>query len=234
MTGLEWVRAALVTLGTLDPIETPNDQEAADALDIGNDWIDALALDGFTLYYLLRTVVNLVASQASYTIGVGGDINIARPVVIEHAGLVLNTGTTPVAEIPLAVLTDPQWEGIVQKTYSSTYPTGLHYDYNWTAGLAQISLYPIPNQALSQLVLYTPSALTEMTLTGNVTFPPGYRRLLKLGLARELSAQGFDGWNGEKERLYLNAKAAVDARNLRPTDLYVGGRGRSNIYTGTV
>jgi hypothetical protein len=234
MTGLQWVRSALVTLEVLDPTETPTAQEAADALDIGNDWIDALALKGFALYYLLRTVVPLTGAS-SYTIGVGGTINIARPVEIDHAGLIIDTSASPLSEIPIDVFTDQQWEGIVQKGYSAaTYPQGIRYDYNWAAGLATITPWPIPTSTTMSLVLYTPSALTEMTLAGNVTFPPGYRRLLKYGLARELSASGFGGWTGEKEQRYINAYSDVEARNLRMSDLHVGGRGRSNIYTGAV
>lgn len=230
-TGLDLITAALKTLQVVADEETPEASEAADGLLRLNDWIDALALDDFTIYYLLRTVVPLTASTASYTIGVGGTINIPRPTDISAAGLILNTGTVPPNELEIDVFTQQQYEGIVQKTYSSTYPQGIYYDHGWVGGLATIAPFPIPNQSLSQLVLYTPQALTEMTLAGNVTFPPGYRRLLRYGLARELAPE-FGGWDAQKEKLYLTAYQMVQQKNLRMSDLMVGGGQRSNIYTG--
>lgn len=231
MTGLALINAALKTLNTLASDETATATEMQDSLARLNDWIDSLALEDFTIYFLLRTVVALTASTASYAIGVGGAINIIRPTEISAAGLILNTGTTPPQELPIAVFTDQQYESIVQKSYSSTYPDGIYYDHGWTTGLATISPFPIPNQSLSQLVLYTPQALAEMTLAGDVTFPPGYRRLLRYGLARELAPE-FGGWDEAKEQLYLDAKQHVQQKNLRMSDLRVGTYQRSNIYTG--
>lgn len=231
MTGLALITSSLKTLQVLADEETPSASEAADSLLRLNDWIDSLALDDFTIYFLLRTVAALTASTASYTIGVGGVINIPRPTEISAAGLILNTGTIPPQELPIDVLTQQQYEGIAQKTYSSTYPTGIYYDHGWVTGLATIWPFPIPNQSLSQLVLYTPQALLEMTLAGDVTFPPGYRRLLRYGLARELAPE-FGGWDEAKERLYLTAKQKVEQKNLRMSDLLVPTVTRSNIYTG--
>lgn len=233
MTGLALITSALKTLQVVADEEAPSASEAADSLLRLNDWIDSLALEDFTIYFLLRTVKALTASTASYTIGTGGAINIARPTEISAAGLILNTGTTPPQELPIDVFTDQQWESIVQKTYSATYPDGIYYDHGWAAGLATVSPYPIPNQSLSQLVLYTPQALLEMTLAGDVTFPPGYRRLLRYGLARELAPE-FGGWDEKKEQLYIDAKQKVQQKNLRMSDLMVDTERRSNIYTGVV
>jgi len=120
MTGLALITSALKTLNATAVEEDPTNAEAQDALLRLNDWIDSLALDDFTIYFLLRTVVALTASTASYTIGTGGAINISRPTEISAAGLILNTGTTPPQELPIDVFTDQQYENIVQKTYSST------------------------------------------------------------------------------------------------------------------
>lgn len=233
MTGTQWVTAALKTLNAVAAEETPTAAEFADALERGNDWIDALGLEDLTIFFLLRSVFPLTANTASYTIGTGGVFNIARPTTIAAAGLILNTGTVPPLELPIDVFTDQQWEGITQKSFAATYPTGIHFNYGWTNGLATIEPYPIANQNLSSLVLYTPSALVEMTLAGNVTFPPGYRRLLRYGLARELAPE-FGGWDGAKELLYQNAKQNIQQKNLRMSDLLTGSWMRSNIYTGEV
>lgn len=234
-TGYSLIVSALRKLNALQSGEVPDADEASDALEMLNDLIDGWALQDFIIYFLLRTVVNLAASTASYTIGSGGAINIARPIDISAAGLILNTGLTPIQEVPITVLTDQAYIGVPQKTYSSTYPDGIYYDHGNVLGLGTIYPLPIPNQALSQLVLYTPQALTEMTLAGGVSFPPGYRRLLKLALARELAPE-FGGWDGAKEMLYTDALRDVKDKNLRMSDLSLGRLptfgGLSNIYTG--
>lgn len=235
MTGAALINAALKALNVLSAGEVPDANDANDSLLRLNDWLDALGTQDFSVYYLLRTVVPLVNGTANYTIGTGGAVNIPRPVSIDHAGLVLPA--TPVSqEVPTTVFTDQMWQSIGQKSYSATYPQGIYYDYNWVSGLATITVYPVPNTSTASLVLYTPSALTEMTLAGDVTFPPGYRRFLRYGLARELSAE-FGGWSDAKEALYQSAWQWVQQQNLRMSDLTIDpmfGHGRSNVYTGEV
>lgn len=237
MTGLQWVTRALRTLNAVAAEETPSAAEAADGLEIGNDWLDSLATQNFAIYFLLRTVVPLTANTASYTIGTGGAINIVRPADVEAANLII--ATSPVAtETPIDVFTDQEWKLIPQKTATATYPMGIYFDHGWVNGLATISPYPIPN-ANTSMAIYTAQALTQMVAGVDVTFPPGYRRFLNYGLARELAASGFGGWDGGKEVIYTSARSDVMARNLRMEELlidpmFAGRGGKSNIYTGTV
>jgi hypothetical protein len=238
MTGLALISSALKTLGALASGETADPDEAADALLRLNDWIDALATQDFTIYYLLRTVVPLINGTTSYTIGTGGVINIARPTEITQAALILNNGAAAadILEIPIAVYTDQEWAAIGMKGMAGTYPGGIYFDHNWVGGLAKIYPLMVPNVNTTSLVLYTPAALAQMTLSGNVTFPPGYARLLRYGLARELSPE-FGGWDSQKESLYLDAMGDVQRKNLRMTDLLLPpalvGRGMYNINTDT-
>src|SRR5262245_37439258 len=127
MTGNAWIRAALVKLGALDPTDSLDADTAQSALDTGNDWIDSLALQDFSIYYLLRTVVPLSASTASYTIGTGGTINIIRPVEIDHVNLVISSTPTN-TETPISLFTDQEWELIPQKAATASYPQGIYYD----------------------------------------------------------------------------------------------------------
>lgn len=238
MTGAQWVAAALKTIGALAAGETADAPDAVDALERGNDWIDAMATQDLLIYYLLRTVVPLIGNTASYTIGAGGTINIPRPTDIAQAALILDT-SQPAAlqfETPIPVYDDQQWAAIPNKGMSGTYAGGIYFDRNWVAGLGTIYPLMIPNANGTSLVLYTPQALTQMTMAGDVTFPPGYRRFLRYGLARELAPE-FGGWDGGKETLYLDALRDVQAKNLRMTDLVIDpaltGRGMYSIWTDT-
>ena len=179
---------ALQLLGVVDPTSTPSAEDANIAFEALNDWIDALATQRLSIYYVTRTAHTLVSGTASYTIGSGGTINIARPLWLEQAGLIIDTGASTPTEIPIRVLDDDERALIAQKTLQSSYVEGVWLDHNWSAGLARVFVYPIPNISTTQLVLYTPTAITEFAnLSTDYTFPPGYRRAITFNLANELA-----------------------------------------------
>lgn len=219
MTGADLVASAMKTIGTLASGETPSSEEANDALLRLNDLLDAWGTQRLTIYYQARTVKTLAASTASYTIGTGGSINIARPTVIENAGLILDTSATIPTEVPLQVLTLDQWAAIRQKTLASALSQKVFYDYGWTAGLGLIYPWPIPTVGTTQLVIYSPQALTAMTLAADYTFPPGYARLLRMGLARDLAPEFGATWDQAKDDLYREAISDVKRSNFRLSDL---------------
>lgn len=168
--------------------EAPTDAEAQDALAWLNSLIDAWGLTSLTKHFLRRTATTLTASTASYTIGTGGTINIVRPVEIRNAGLILDrTAATPV-EVRIAVLTDDEYARWPQKTLETTYPLGVWYDRNWSAGLGRVYPLPIPDNGNTQLILYTLDAIAEFAdLTTDYTFPPGYEEAFEYNLAVRLA-----------------------------------------------
>jgi hypothetical protein len=179
---------ALQLAGVVSPVDTPSAEDLSTAFSALNDWIDALGTERLSIYYVARTVKTLANGTPSYTIGSGGSINIARPLWIENAGLVINTADTYPVEIPIRVMTDDEWASRAQKTLPSNLILGIWYDHNWSAGLGLIYVWPIPNVSTTQLVLYTPTAITEFAdRTTNYTFPPGIRRMLLFNLANELA-----------------------------------------------
>ena len=104
-------------------------------LDTLNNWMDSLGTDRLSIFHLVRTVHTLSGSTASYTIGVGGTINIARPMWVQNASLILDSGAATPTEVPIQVFSDDEWAGVSQKTLSGSQPTGIWFDHAWTAGL---------------------------------------------------------------------------------------------------
>lgn len=239
MTGLQLISAAMKTIGALAAGETPSSEEASDCLLRLNDLIDNWATQRLTIYYQLRTTKTLTANTTSYTIGTGGAINIVRPTLIEAAGLIIDTTATTPTEIPIEVFTLQQWQAIAQKTLTAALSRGIFYDYGWTSGLAVIYPWPIPTVSTTQLVLYTPQALTAMTLAGTYTFPPGYARLLRMGLARDIAPEFARPWTGDLQALYEESIGDVKRANIRLTDLSVDRAllprtGFYDLYTDSV
>lgn len=222
MTAEELITAAVKEIGFLAAGESLDPDSVSDCFDRLNDWIDALGTERLTIGFVLRTTKTLTASTTSYTIGSGGAINIVRPTWIESAGLVIDTTATTPTEIPLRVFTDQEWQGISQKTLTSAQSSGIYYDHGWTAGLGIVYPYPVPTVGTTQLVLYTPQALTEFAdLSTDYTFAPGYRRFLVKGAAREfLSLFGVPGETaGRIEQQAEEAKAAIKRANFRMDEL---------------
>lgn len=159
-----------------------------DALAWLNSMIDAWGLRELTKYMLLRTATTLVSGTASYTIGVGGTINIARPTEIRQAGLILDTGAATPVEMPIDVLFDDAYARWPEKTYQSSYAQAIWYDHNWAAGLGRIYPLPIPNVGTTQLVIYTPVAIAQFADRTTVyTFPPGVENALEYNIAARIA-----------------------------------------------
>lgn len=207
-------------LGIGDPL--PAD-DANDALDRLNDWLDALANERLTMAVVLRTLKLLGQGIQHYSIGVGGDINIVRPMHIEAATLIENVNVPVPFEKPIDIWTDQRWQGCRQKLLQSTYPSALYYDHDWQAGLGRIYLWPIPTDCgLTQLVIYTPVALREFaTLDTDYTFPPGYRRFIRTNFAAEIAPEYGKQLTADQVLAARQSKAQIKRGNVRPGELRV-------------
>lgn len=231
-TGLGLIKGAMRATGILQQGDDPSGTEANDALELANAWIDGLATQRLTTYIIERTTKTLTANTASYTIGSGGSINIVRPTEITNVGLVIDTSASTPTEIPIALFTDDQWAAIPQKTLTAPLSEGIYYDHGWTSGLAIIYPYPIPTVNTTQLVLYCPTALTALVLATTYTFPPGYERFFRLGIAREIAPEFGGVWTQLLQDQYEDAMGNVKRANQRMADLSFDPAlvGRSGIY----
>lgn len=222
MTGRELVTDALIDLGVIG-VGDPLDAAVAEHVRRkANDWIDSLALDRLTMFVLLRTVHTLTASTVSYTIGTGGDINIVRPTEIEAAGLIIDSSADPKTEIPIDVFTEQRWQRIRQKDLDNSLAGGVYYDHGSTAGLGRVYPWPVPSVPTTQLVLYTPVALTEFAnLNTDYHFARGYKRYLKTNLLKEIAGMFGKVLTGEQVAAARDAEAKIKRSNIRPMEARV-------------
>jgi hypothetical protein len=219
MTARALITATLRSLRALGVGDELSAEDANDALDRLNDWLDGLALERLSIFYLLRTEKDLQVGKQQYTIGTGGEIDIVRPTHIDAAGLIFDTGATPHTEKPIDIYTDQRMGGVRQKLLESPYVQAIHYDFNWVGGLAKITLWPVPNVGHTRLVLYTPQALPEFaTLDTDYTFPPGYRRFLRTNLMAEIAPEYGKQLTADQVTMARNSKANVKRTNVRPVE----------------
>jgi hypothetical protein len=233
MTARTLITQALRSLRVLGLGDDLQAEDANDALLRLNDWLDSLSLERLSIYYVVRTPVPLLASKGSYTIGVGGDIDMVRPNSIESAGLVLDSSADPAYEKPIDLFTDQRWQSIRQKNLTSPYIQGIYYDHNWSPltvppppapaqPLGTLYVWPVPNIASTRLILYTPQALPEFaSLDTDYTFPPGYRRFLRTNLMAELAPEYGKQLTADQFRMATQARAVVKRANVRPVEARV-------------
>jgi len=187
-TANDFITRSLQLLGVADAIDTISPEDADLGLTVLNEWMDQLGTQRNAIFTVLQKTHVLENGTTSYTIGVGGTINVARPVWIQNARLVIDTGATTATTISIRLFTDDEWAQISQQSLKSSLARGIWYDHDWSAGLGKIYPWPVPNVGTTRLELYLPTTLVEFAdLTTAYTFPPGYERAIRTNLAEELA-----------------------------------------------
>lgn len=264
-TAIDICNSAAELIGVRAQAETLSADDAQSLLHRLNAMVSGWRTQFGTVVSIDRQVFPLIANQQTYTIGLGGDFNIPRPMTIVGAGLLLNgldaavvvtvartgymatvtqtahgysvgdetlvqgavelayngvqtvtsvptantftyavegapvspaTGTITAAplsyqplELPRAVLTDDAYQAIQIKGLPNAQFTTVYY--NPTYPLGTVFLWPLPNTAQNQLVLYIQSAFGGFAdLTTDYDWPdlPGYLDAVEYNLAVRVSS----------------------------------------------
>jgi hypothetical protein len=241
VTVADLIALALKRLRVLGAGETLSAEDQSDAFLLLNAMISSWSLQPGTLSKIVRTTWTIVANQTSYTVGTGGQVNIARPAsptAINRLGFVDTSQTTPMEYSTGPPLTEDQYAAIALKALTSPYPQAWYYTP--TTPLGVLSPFPIPTSATLTGVIYVPTAISQFaTATDTLALPDGYELALIENLAVLLAPQ----WHVEADPALVasarESKAWICTRNVRMSELDTSGvvalfgrSGRSNIYAG--
>jgi hypothetical protein len=208
MTGRDLIGSSMRLIGALASGESPSAAEATDGLSALNSLLDSLSTEELMIPNKVREVFALTPAQAAYTMGTGGAFNTSRPQAIEEAALLFDT-----SEIPVKVIGKEEYASIVLKSVQSTIPAYVYPDGAYP--LTTLTLWPVPSIAYS-LVLYSWKPLSQVTLNGTVSLPPGGERMLKYLLAIEMSPEYGKALTPDLVALANEAKASFKRMNYRP------------------
>lgn len=204
------INRAMRLIGQVGAGETPTTVESADALVSLNALIDAWANDGLMCYANREEQVSMVASQASYTIGTGGDLNTTRPVEIV-AGYVRENGY----DHPMTPLSSQEYARIVAKTTESDWPTSYYYAPSMSTGTLYV--YPVPNNATHKIRIVTRVPVSQFSATtDSVTLPPGWEEALATNLAISIAPEYETQASAAVVAAAGRALAAIKSINSRP------------------
>lgn len=224
-TARDIIKRALQRNGVLTKNESPSGDEASDGLSMLNDMIGSWSNDSLLIYARVSESFPLTGA-ASYSIGSGGDFDTERPLQILTA--FTRIGDT---DYNISIVPDIAYDGINQKSLSSSYPEILMYQAGFPLGT--ITLYPKPTTGT--LHIRSEKQLSEFaTLDTDVDLPPGWNRALIYNLSLELAGEYGQPVDEATYQLAMDAlskiKTAV-ARN-KTMDMYPYNGKDQNIYTG--
>lgn len=167
--------------------QTPKAEDMNDAFDRLNMMIAQWRRKRWLVYRLVSTS-KVSTGASSYTVGTGGDFNIARPDRIEDAFLrLLNTGGANPVDYPLRVLQSREDYNQIATKSLNAWPEFVFYDPTLPNG----TLYPWPIAAASiyEIHISTKVDLPAFTsLAQQITLPEEYKAGILYNMAVRLRA----------------------------------------------
>ncbi|VAX07948.1 hypothetical protein MNBD_ALPHA03-1273 [hydrothermal vent metagenome] len=206
-------------------------EDLTEGLGALNQLIDSLSAGGIFVPFRTRETFAVAAEQSSYTIGIGGDLNTARPVKIDaitvrREGIDYTVNRYGLAEYNALSLKD-----------TSTIPRNYYYEATNPLGTIYFDFQPKTDYTLT---LDSLKGLPQFaTLGTDLALLEGYERGFKYLLAEEL-ADEYDKPISptlqkkihESKDMMLTASMSYKTTYSRVDVALLGGHGRYNIYKG--
>lgn len=168
------------------------------------------SIDGLLIYQTVIESFSLVASQQSYTMGVGGNFNTTRPVAIEAAKLI-NNGS----DLDLALITAEQWAEEQQKSLTATIPSKLYAVGSFP--LETLIVWPIPTE-VNSLRLFSRKEFTAFVSANDVvSLPPGYESAIVPNLAVMVSSMFGKAPRQDLMMQASDSLALIKKQNMKPS-----------------
>lgn len=128
------------------------------------------------------TIVNTTSPATGSPVLTAGDMMTIRPIRI--LGAFTRSGGV---DSPIGIVTEQYWTNIKDKSSTAAIPTKLLYRTNYPFG--QIILYPVPS-GTPVLHIKSEKFISQFSdLYDDQLLPPGYQRMLELGLAVDLCTE---------------------------------------------
>jgi hypothetical protein len=166
--------------------------------------------ENLVIFQKVREEFSFVANTAAYTWGTGGTFNSSRPIEVLKANLEIQ-GTDP-QEIPLKILTTKEFAEISLKETDSNYPSSVYFDGAYP--LLGVAFWPVPNTT-EKAVFYSLKPFSTLTLSTELSYPPGYEKAIRYNLAIDLSPEYGRQPDALIMQQALETKAEIKRKNLQ-------------------
>jgi hypothetical protein len=232
-TGTDLITLALKDIGALGIGQAVSAEDTADALATLNMMLGQWDAERLSVYHLVDTA-HQANGSVSYTVGLGGDFNITRPIKINAAYARLqSSGAGSAVDYRISMIDAREdYSRISLKTLSS-FPEWAFYDSAYPLG--NLFLYPVPNSSY-ELHIVTMETLPQLATAGtSVNLPPPYLAALRYNLAIYLCPSYQLEPTPSLVRLATNAKRVIKRMNTQIPQLTMPRglmtKSRYNIYS---
>jgi hypothetical protein len=193
------------------------------------------------VYQLVETSITATGQQ-SYTVGIGGDINIERPAKLEFAYFRQpQTGNGFPVDYPLTIMRAREDYDRIRLKTLTTFPQYAFYDGGYPLG--NLFVWPIPPATIYEIHLTVMQTLQKFQkVSDQIILPDEYKSALMYNLALELYPMYGLPVNEVVQRKAVATMTAIEEINaqipLLMMPVQIGSkRGSYNIYadayTGT-
>ena len=213
-TAQDVILGALKKVGAYSSGDVLSNEDANDCLDILNGLLDQLSTEKLAVYSTVETVFTMNPGQSSYTVGIGGNINIERPLRIVEAYSRITTSNSPV-DFPCDIWSLANYSNIGLKRQPGPWPKILYYQPTYP--LANLIFWPVPN-AVAEFHMWSEIVLSTLTLTQQLNLPRGYYLFLTYRLAELLAPEYGFAVPPDVARLAKQMTKNIKSLNMRPME----------------
>lgn len=214
-TAADIITLALKDIQVLDETETPSAALMSDALATLNQMLAMWQIDKRFIFAQIDTT-KAATGATTYTIGTGGDFNVATPPRIDYAFLRVNN-----IDYPIRVLGNfEEYQSISLKTQSGTYPEVMYFN----PGAAMGTIYVYPQPTIGTFHLITSAVMPVYTASADsIALPAEYDLVIRFSLAEILAAMMGVALRPDLAKLAKNARAMIRRANTKVQALDLGG-----------
>lgn len=228
-TAYDLIRRSLLLCGAHDAQEALSAEEGQDGLAMLNSMLQLWRLEGLLAYDIVRALFALVPAQQDYTVGPGGNwdttalfgATTARPVRLSAMGVVDAT-QTPALEVPMAELSQQDYQTLHLKGLTSSWPT--HWNYSATVPLGSAFVWPAPTVGYQVAVYLWRSLQTWPTLHIDLMLPDGAEEAIVYNVARRLAPMYGTQLLPDVLQLAVESKALMMRNNSSTSELVLDPR----------
>jgi len=223
-TALDIVRRSMRLVGALGGGETPTDTEQTDGIAALNSMLDAWGVQANAIYMVQDETFTWAATNATRTMGSGGDFDTVRPIFIE--GMFQRQSSI---DYPIQKATEQQYAAIPDKDTSSTIIYWIYPDSGYP--LTTLYAFPVPSVAASVHIRSHKPLQSFTAATTALAMPQGYQDALEFNLAVILAAEyGRDVRPHVAQRARATLRA-IKVRNHRmPTAVIEPALGGGRVF----
>lgn len=211
-TAVDLITLALKDIGALGIGQSIGPDDTADGLATLNMMLGAWQGERLSVYHLVDTALMSTGAQ-SYTVGVGGNFNVLRPIKISAAYARLNPGMSNPIDYPIKMIDAREDYVRIGLKSLVSFPEFAFYDAAYPLG--NLFLYPVPNSTF-ELHIVTMEALPQFSVpAAAINLPPEYTAAIRYNLAMWLAPSYQLEPQASLVRLAGNAKRIVKRMNVQ-------------------